>query len=586
MTNPASGSGSTQETPPTAPAEINPSLNVERLGKSSSMQGATLPDPHPDLANVPWWQKGVIYQIYPRSFQDSDGDGIGDLRGVINRLDDLKKLGVDAIWLSPFYKSPLKDFGYDIADYTAIAPEYGTLATFDEMVEAAHARDIKVIIDYVPNHTSDEHDWFEESRMSRDNPRADWYIWRDARPDRSRPNNWGSMFGGPAWTWDETRQQYYFHQFDPGQPDLNWRNPEVQEAMLNVLRFWMRHGVDGFRMDVVYMIWKHPDMPDQPPNEKGWVRGEDDIFGHQQQIYAFNYEGIHDVMRSIRQTLDEHDAMAVGEIWLDLKERMKYYGNNDELHLPFNFGLIPSVSFDEKRPLKAEEVRQIIEEYEAALPAGAWGNWVMGSHDVSRVASRVGGEAAARIAAMLLLTLRGTPTIYQGEEIGMTNGVLQSEHIRDPQGIRLGAAMSRDRCRTPMQWEGVEGGGFTEGDPWLPLNEDHLTRSVANLRNDPRSIYTLYQRLLALRHSSAALSIGSYKTLPTTGGLYAYERAHGDERYQVWLNMSEETLDEVPLHEEGRVVLTTYLDMQDRPVAGLLPLRPWEGMIIRVGAQA
>ncbi len=584
MTNPAAGSGPTQETPPTSPAEIDPALHIERLGTSSSLQSAPLAEAHPDLEQAPWWKKGVIYQIYPRSFQDSDGDGIGDLRGIINRLDDLKTLGIDAIWLSPFYTSPLKDFGYDIADYTNIAPEYGDLGAFDELVTAAHARDIKVIVDYVPNHTSDEHAWFTESRASQDNPRADWYLWRDKKPDGSLPNNWGSMFGGPAWTWDETRQQYYFHQFDPGQPDLNWRNPAVLEAMLNVLRFWMDHGVDGFRMDVVYMIWKHPDMPDQPTNDNGWVRGEQDIYGTQQQIYAYNYEGIHDVMRAIRKTLDEHDAMAVGEIWLDLKERMKYYGNNDELHLPFNFGLIGNVSFDDVRPLKAQDVRQLVEEYEAALPEGAWGNWVMGNHDASRVASRLGGEAAARVAAMMLLTLRGTPTIYQGEEIGMVNGTLDAEYIRDPQGIRLGAAMSRDRCRTPMQWDGSEDGGFTTGTPWLPVNPDHTTRNVSTLRGDARSIYTVYQQLLAVRHTSAALSIGSYKTLPTSGGIYAYERAYGDERYQVWLNLSEESFPNLPVPEQGQVVLTTYLDMQHRPVAGMLPLRPWEGVIIRVGA--
>ncbi|MEM6530143.1 MAG: alpha-amylase family glycosyl hydrolase, partial [Chloroflexota bacterium] len=438
------------------------------------------------MTDFNWWKRGIIYQIYPRSFQDSNADGIGDLQGIIDRLDYLNdgttnSLGIDAIWISPFYPSPMADFGYDVANYTDVDKMFGDLATFDQLVEAAHKRNIKLIVDYVPNHSSDEHAWFTESSSSRDNPKADWYIWKDAKPDGSLPNNWGAVFGGPAWTWNEARQQYYFHQFHPKQPDLNWRNPEVREAMHNVLRFWMDRGVDGFRMDVVYMIWKHPDMPDQPPiSRKVDRRGDDDLFNTQEQIYSFNHDGIHERMKELRSVLNEQNAIGIGEIWLPLQERVRYYGNNDEFHMPFNFGLFASKDgdFSTDAEWSAENVREVVDEYEqAANPVNGWPNWVLGNHDIPRLASRV-GEKHARLAAMLLLSLRGTPTLYMGDEIGMVNGEIKPEQVRDPQGVNLGAEHTRDVCRTPMQWDDSAYAGFSTVETWLPVTSDYTTRNV------------------------------------------------------------------------------------------------------------
>lgn len=533
-----------------------------------------------------WWQRGVIYQIYPRSFKDSNGDGTGDLQGIIEKLDYLNdgtenSLGIDAIWLSPFYPSPMNDAGYDIADYCDVHPLFGDLAAFDRLVTEAHRRNIKIIIDYVPNHTSNQHAWFLESRRSRDNPKRNWYIWKDARPDGSPPNNWGSAFGGPAWTWDETTQQYYFHQFDPSQPDLNWRNPEVKAAMLEVLRFWLERGVDGFRMDVIYMIWKHPDMPDQPVIPYAPGRGEDDLFGRQEHIYAFNYEGIHEVMREIRAVLDSYgDIVSIGEIWLELPERMKYYGDNDELHLPFNFGLISHASFLEQTPWIAADIRKIVDEYEAALPPAGWGNWVMGNHDVSRLASRLGSQAKARVAAMLLLTLRGTPTIYMGEEIGMVNGEIPPEKIDDPQGKRLGPAFTRDKCRTPFQWDGTEYAGFSTVEPWLPVNPDYPSRNVAAQSQEADSMLALYKRLLHTRKHSSALTMGVYEPLESPEGTYVYLREDGHETMLVALNFTDEPC-AMLLPRDGELLLNTLLD-KSGTVSGMLELRSHEGVLVKL----
>lgn len=535
-----------------------------------------------------WWQTGIIYQIYPRSFMDSNGDGVGDLQGIIDRLDYLndgteKSLGVTAIWLSPFYPSPMADFGYDISDYTNVDPIFGDITTFDRLVAEVHRRGMRLIVDYVPNHSSDQHVWFQESRSSRNNPRRDWYIWRDAKPDGSPPNNWGSLFGGPAWTWDEHTGQYYFHQFDPGQPDLNWRNPEVRQAMMDVLRFWMQRGVDGFRMDVVNMIWKHPDMPDQPIIPDATGRGPDDIHGRQRQIYAWNYDGIHDVMREIRATLDEfEDTFSVGEIWLPLEERIKYYGAGDELHMPFNFGLISAASFLEQSPWEAEAIRAIVDEYEAALPSHGWPNWVLGNHDVSRLVSRLGSYTRARVAAMLLLTLRGTPTIYMGEELGMLNGVIEPHQVQDPQGRILGVEHTRDMCRTPMLWDDRPYAGFSTQQPWLPVNEDYPTMNVSSQNRRPRSMLAFYRRLCWLRGESAALTIGSYQSLDSAPHTFVYLREHESEVVLVALNFTEDS-QPVDLPRGGVILLSTHQD-RDEHVHDTIFLRPDEGLIIRLDA--
>ena len=536
------------------------------------------------MTDFQWWEEGIVYQIYPRSFQDTTGNGVGDLQGIIDRLDYLndgtpQSLGVDAIWISPFYPSPMVDFGYDVADYTDVHPLFGDLETFDRLVEAVHARGMKLIVDYVPNHTSDEHPWFVESRSSRDNPKSDWYIWRDAPDDGGLPNNWGTMFGGAAWTWDETREQYYFHQFHPRQPDLNWRNPAVREAMHDVLRFWMERGVDGFRMDVVYVIWKHPDMPDQPFIEESPGRGKNDIFGRQKQIYAFNYDGIHDVMKEIRGVLDEYGAIGIAELWLPMEERMLYYGqNSDEFHLPFNFDLIERIDFGGDNPWTAENVRRLVENYEEQVPADGWPNYVLGNHDVPRLSNRV-GEAQTRVAAMLLLTLRGTPTLYMGDEIGMTNGEITEEDMQDPQGFIMGVETSRDVARTPMQWNASKYAGFSEVEPWLPVHSNRDRHNVASQMAQPTSLLALYRRLIWARKKSPALSGGDYESLDSPAGTYVYKRWHDDEVKLVALNFTDEPK-QVSLSTGGEVVLDTHLQRVGETVGETLSLAPNEGVII------
>ncbi|HYM13978.1 MAG TPA: alpha-amylase family glycosyl hydrolase [Dehalococcoidia bacterium] len=491
-----------------------------------------------------WWKHGVVYQIYPRSFQDSDGDGIGDLQGVIDRLDYLndgteRSLGIDAIWFSPTYPSPMADFGYDVSDYCGVHADFGDLATMDRLIGEAHKRGIRVILDFVPNHTSSQHPWFLESRASADSPKRDWYVWRDAKPDGSPPNNWIGAFGGSAWEWDQRTLQYYLHSFLVEQPDLNWRNPEVAEAMHNVLRFWMDRGVDGFRIDVMDRIIKDPELRDNPPQtDMRYVR----MFGqtaHQLHTQDQNWPEIIDAVREIRKVVDAYpERMTVGEVFGPPENIVRYYGGEalDGLHLAFNF---PFVRIYDGR-WSAENVRRHVDAFEAALPAGGWPNYVFGNHDVDRLISRVNGDGRgperARVAALLLLTLRGTPFVYYGEEIGMENGVIPEEMLRDP-ARRYGRG--RDPERTPMQWTGA--GGFTAGTPWLPYS--NLARNVEDELEDPRSLLTLYRRLIWLRRGSDALRFGDYA--PVDGlpaGVYAYTRTHGDERLLVLLNFTNDAI--------------------------------------------
>lgn len=522
-----------------------------------------------------WWQQAVIYQIYPRSFQDASGDGIGDLKGILQRLDYLAELGIGAIWLSPFYRSPMKDFGYDVADYCDVDPRFGTLEDFDALVKEAHLRNIKIIIDWVPNHTSDEHEWFLESRSSRDNPKRDWYIWRDAKPDGSPPNNWGSHFGGTTWEWDEKTGQYYFHQFVVGQPDLNWRNPDVRVAMYDVLRFWMRRGVDGFRMDVVNMIIKHPDMPDQPIIAGATGRAENDLHGRQEHIYDQDYEGIHDAMQEIRSVLDEFgDTVAIGEIWLPLDRWKLYYGTPEqpELHLPFNFRLtLPEVRWE------ADSLREEIERLEATVPAHGFPNYVLNNHDIKRFTTRISQEQA-RVAAMLLLTLRGTPTLYNGEEIGMVDGIIHQEDVQDPQGLILGVAYTRDVCRTPLQWDDSPNAGFSTAKPWLPVNPDYTTRNVQAQRHDKHAILALYQRLIALRSQENALILGVYKSVDAPSGVLAYTRADAQKTYLVLLNLTGQPKTFSGAYT-GQIVVDTPLQREGEAWTNTIQLAPHEGIL-------
>ncbi len=531
-----------------------------------------------------WWQRGVVYQIYPRSFKDTNGDGIGDLNGVIEKLDYLHDgteafLGVDAIWLSPFYPSPMADFGYDVANYCDVHPMFGDLATFDRLVAEAHRRGIKVIIDWVPNHTSDQHPWFVESRSNRDNPKHDWYIWRDPMPDGSPPNNWGSYFGGPAWTLDPATGQYYLHQFVKEQPELNWRNPAVQAAMLDTLRFWLRRGVDGFRMDVIGLLIKDAELRDNPPDPA--ARPDlppNDLFQRQLHIYTEDQDAVHTIIREIRRVLDEFDdRCGIGELWGPLPRWVRYYGEQgDELQLPFNFRLM-------EESWKARAMRSSVDELETALPAFAWPNYVLGNHDRSRLASRFGGQSQARVAAMLLLTLRGTPTLYYGDELGLEDGIIPLDKIQDPQGRNLGPERTRDVCRTPMQWDASPNAGFSEAEPWLPVSADTTTRNVAAQAADPTSMLNLYRRLLRVRRQTSALVEGAYQSVATDADCFVYLRTAGAERRLIALNFAD-AVRRLSLLEgqAGRVVLSTYLDREDAVSLADLVLRPHEGVIVEL----
>jgi alpha-glucosidase len=522
-----------------------------------------------------WWQKGVVYQVYPRSFQDSDGDGIGDLRGITERLDLLEWLGVDAVWISPFYPSPMADFGYDITDYTDVHPMFGTLSDFDALVAGAHRRNIRVILDYVPNHTSDEHPWFVESRSSRENPKREWYLWQDPSPDGGPPNNWQSVFGGGAWEWDAATQQYYYHAYLREQPDLNWRNPEVREAMMDVLRFWLERGVDGFRVDALRQLVKDDHLRDNPPNPDHYARSPYDAL---LPVYSTDRPETHEAVREMRSVLEEYgDRLLIGELYLPIDRLVTYYGeNNSGVHLPFNFHLIST-------PWNAREVAALIDTYEAALPQGGWPTWVLGNHDRSRIASRV-GDAQARVAAMLLFTLRGTPTLYYGDELGMRDVEIPPERVQDPFEKNVpGRGLGRDPARTPMQWDASPNAGFCPPDvePWLPVANDYRTYNVATGRGDPTSMLNLHRRLLALRRSEPALALGSYEPVETTGDLLAYARKKDGRRLLIVLNLGHrpQTLGEV----DGRLVLSTHLDRDGERVNGEIGLRGGEGVIVEQG---
>ncbi len=527
--------------------------------------------------NFKWWERGIIYQIYPRSFMDSNGDGVGDLVGIRSKLDYLQWLGVDAIWISPIYPSPMADFGYDISNYTDIDPIFGTLNDFDALLADAHDRGLKVLLDYVPNHTSDQHPWFLDSRSSRDSAKRNWYIWRDPKAGGGPPNNWLSNFGGGAWEWDEKTGQYYYHAFLKEQPDLNWRNPDIQGAMLKVLRFWLDRGVDGFRVDVMHHLAKDTEFRDNPLNPE-WRPGMSP-YRELLTTYSADLPEVQEIVAKLRNVLDKYDdRMLVGEIYLPVERLMAYYGASGKgAHLPFNFQLI-------RLPWNAGEIAAAVERYEALLPSYAWPNWVLGNHDKSRVATRV-GPAQSRVAAMLLLTLRGTPTMYYGDEIGMHDVPIPVEQVQDPFEKNVpGLGLGRDPERTPMQWSNDEQAGFTTGKPWLPIASDHQTINVALERDSPTSILTLYRRLIELRRAETALSVGDFAPLPAPGNLMAYIRKTDQRRLLVVLNLGDkpQTFSIADLQCRGSLLLSTHLDRSREALRDKLDLRGDEGAIIEL----
>jgi alpha-glucosidase len=522
-----------------------------------------------------WWRHGIFYQIYPRSFQDSNADGVGDLVGIIERLPYLQALGVDAIWLSPIFPSPMADFGYDIADYCGVYPLFGTMEAFDVLVNTAHAAGLKIILDLVPNHTSDRHPWFIESRRSRDDPKRDWYIWREPAADGGPPNNWLSEFGGSAWQYDAASRQYYYHAFLAEQPDLNWRNPAVRHAVYDVMRFWLRKGVDGFRVDVIWHLIKDQEFRDNPPNPN-FREGQRP---HQRilPLHSTDQPEVHGVIAEMRRVIDEFGSrVLIGEIYLPLERLVAYYGRDlAGAHLPFNFALLSA-------PWNARGIEKIIFEYEQVLPAGAWPNWVLGNHDRPRVASRV-GQDQARVAAMLLLTLRGTPTLYYGDEIGMHQVAIAPDQVRDPFEKNVpGIGVGRDGCRTPMQWNATPYAGFSTSTPWLPVADDFIHENVVNLEADSRSILSLYKALIGLRKKLPQLVSGAYVPIAAAGDLLLYRRESDGRAVVVALNLGAEpvSITSDALHPGGEILLSTFLDREGEKIQGSLDLRGNEGVII------
>ncbi|MBW3630508.1 MAG: DUF3459 domain-containing protein [Gemmatimonadetes bacterium] len=522
----------------------------------------------------PWWESGVIYQIYPRSFQDSDGDGLGDLQGIAERLGYLSWLGVDGIWISPFYRSPMADFGYDVSDHTDVDPVFGTLADFDAVMMEARRQRLRVIIDYVPNHTSDRHPWFVESSRSREDRRRDWYIWRDPAPDGGPPNNWLSTFGGSAWTLHPTTGQYYLHTYLREQPDLNWRNPDVEAAMLDVLRFWLDRGVDGVRVDAVQNVIKDAEFRNNPANPE-YRPGMDDPFRALRRVFSGDRPEVHGVIARMRLVLEEYgpDRVLIGEIYNSLERVMAYYGEEGRgCHFPYNFELL-------RLPWDARVIDSAIRRYESLLPAGAWPNWVLGNHDRHRIATRV-GAAQARVAAMLLLTLRGTPTIYYGDELGMQDVEIPPQRVQDPFEMNVpGKGLGRDPERTPMQWDGGPGAGFSSGEPWLPLAADLATANVEAQKADARSLLSLHRRLLDLRRAEVALRAGSYSPVDADATVLAYERVSGGRRLLVALNLGDEPA-AVHLERTGTILLSSHLDREGDRTGQQLGLRGGEGVIL------
>lgn len=526
-----------------------------------------------------WWQKGIVYQVYPRSYQDSNGDGVGDLKGIIRRLDHLKWLGVSAVWLSPIYPSPMADFGYDISDYKGIYSLFGNMNDFDELLQEVHSRHMRLILDLVPNHTSDQHPWFLESRSSRDNPKRDWYIWKDAKEDGSTPNNWLSVFGGSGWEWDEKTAQYYYHAFLKQQPDLNWRNEEVQKAMFEVMRFWLDKGVDGFRVDVMWHMIKDKQLRDNPANPE--YEEHMSTYNKLLPVYSTDQPEVHDIVGKMRRVLDEYnERMMIGEIYLPIHKLVSYYGvDRKGAHLPFNF-LLLSI------PWEAKMIASAIDEYEGALPEEGWPNWVLGNHDQARITSRV-GMAQAKVAAMLLLTLRGTPTIYYGDEIGMRDVPIPFTEVQDPQGLNMpDKNLSRDPARTPMQWDTSKNAGFTTGKPWLRLDRAFHRQNVSVEKEDDYSYLSLYRRLIKLRQEEPSLMVGNYKPVHADNQMIAFIRElEGHHKFLVVLNLSHRPCYFKPtdIDTKGIIEVATSPDIEGTALEETINISGDEGIIVRLG---
>ncbi len=484
-----------------------------------------------------WWRDGVIYQIYPRSFLDTTGDGIGDLPGIVSKLNYISDLGVDAIWLSPIYPSPDADFGYDVADYYAIDPKFGTMEDFETLLTQAHKRGLRIILDLVLNHTSDQHEWFVEARKSKDNPHHDYYIWQDPDPMGKPPNNWGSIFGGSAWEWDENVQQYYLHLFYKEQPDLNWRNPDTHDALLDVFRFWCEKGVDGFRLDVFNLYYKHSRFPDNPkkiPPSAPFFR----LFDQQIHLYDYDQPEMMDVLAEIRKTLDAYpERYAVGETVPESPHSAAKYSQPGLLHAAFNFEFTHC-------PWLARPFMEAIQRYQDLLSNDQWPCYVLGNHDLPRLATRYGkkeNDERLKVAAAMLLTLRGTPFIYYGDELGQRDiPIRKKKDVLDPIGRTFWPFYKgRDGCRAPMQWNTDINAGFSKAKPWLPLHTDASSRNVEIQEVNPTSLLNFYKKILTLRKAHTALQRGSFHFLTKKPRfILAYQRKNEEETFLILLNFS------------------------------------------------
>ena len=515
----------------------------------------------------------VIYQVYPRSFKDSNNDGVGDLSGIIGKLDYFEWLGVNAIWLSPFYTSPMADFGYDIADYCDVDPIFGTLAEFDHLVSALHKRKMKILIDLVINHTSDQHAWFKESRKDKDNPKRDWYVWRDGKSDGSPPNNWLSAFGGPAWEFDPATNQYYLHSFLKGQPDLNWHNPEVRAAIKKVMRFWFMRGVDGFRIDAVYWLGKDTQYRDDPPNPT-YNPAHDLPYRALLHTHSKRVASVFSHLKELSEVAKSYRGILITEAYphkrFEYDDYLHFYEKVDpEVLAPFNFESI-------FLPWQAAAFKKYIDGFQARLQPNYAPVYAMGNHDTPRLASRIGNDAT-RTAAMLLTTLPGIPVIYYGEEIGMTNVSIPRKLVQDPFEKNVpGMGEGRDPERTPMQWAPGSLAGFSKSASWLPIGE-HARVNVQTETDEKSSLLWLYKKMLALRHASPALRQGTYGRLDGyDSDLFAFTREYGEERLEVVLNFSNTRTISSPI--EGQVVISTHHHQGKPPKE----LSPNEGRIIRV----
>jgi alpha-glucosidase len=520
-----------------------------------------------------WWRDGVLYQVYPRSFRDANGDGVGDLPGIVEKLNHLEWLGVEGLWLNPTFPSPNRDWGFDVADYRGVHPDLGTLADLDELVAQAQRRGIHVLLDLVPNHTSDQHPWFVESRSSRESARRDWYVWADPAPGGGPPNNWLAVFGGSAWRLDEGSGQYFLHNFAPEQPDLNWWSDAVRREFLDILGFWFDRGVAGFRIDVAHGLVKDVELRDNPP--AGAEDSLDERTVGQRRAYSMNRPEVHDVFRSWRERseAEEPPRVLVGETWaLDLERLAAFYGSaDDELHLNFNFFFV-------NEPLEVEALSGVVAETERLFPAASQPCWTASNHDVGRFPTRWcgGDERKARVVLMLLLTLRGTPVLYYGDELGMPDTELPPGLVLDVQN--LDHKPPRDPCRTPMPWTDAPNGGFSDdgAEPWLPLG-DTSTVNVESQRADPGSALNLTRDLIALRRASGDLTSGAYERLEAPVAAWAYARGDGT---LVALNLGGGDV-ELP-GARAEIALCTQRERDGERVDGPLRLAAWQGAVLRL----